>query len=67
MKHLTWPSTVIVLGLIAAIVVMYCYTSDATLRQHLMGYFNVIASFIVGAGAGGTVSGVVAYHKGKAA
>lgn len=52
MKHITWPVVVVVVAVLAAVSVMFGLEQDPTIRQHILGYFDVIVPFIIGLGAG---------------
>ena len=64
MKDLTWPGVVVFTGVVAAIVVMFGLANDDTTRKHLLGYFDTIVPFIVGAAAGAAAGGTVGFLKG---
>jgi hypothetical protein len=65
MKDWKWPAVVAFTVVVAGIVVMFGLTDDPPTRNHLIGYFDAIVPFIVGAAAGGTVGGAVGFAKGK--
>jgi hypothetical protein len=65
MKDWKWPAVAALTVVVAAIVVMFGLTNDQTTRNHLVGYFDSIVPFVVGAAAGATVGGAVGFAKGK--
>ena len=61
----TWPLVLVVGLVVAAIVAMFGLTDDAAIRDRLLGYFDAVLPFIVGAGAGATVGGTVGFFRGR--
>jgi uncharacterized membrane protein len=61
----TWPLVVLIGLVLAAIVTMFGLTHDAAMRSKLLGYFDAVVPFVVGAGAGAAVGGVVGYLRGR--
>ena len=65
MKEWKWPFVVGFAIVVAGIVTMFALTDDPTAREHLIGYFDAIVPFVIGAAAGGTVGGITGLAKGK--
>jgi hypothetical protein len=66
MKDLTWPAVVVFIAVLAALVVMFGLAGDVALRNRILGYFDSIVPFIVGAAAGATVGYARGYTRGYA-
>lgn len=70
-EKLTWPIAAVLLLVIAAIAYMYGETTDAMLQERILGYFERVLTFVIGAGTGGAIAGAASYtlgfRKGKAA
>ncbi|HEU4682066.1 MAG TPA: hypothetical protein VFS51_09985 [Gemmatimonadales bacterium] len=64
MKELTWPGVVVFVFVLAALVIMFWVSDEATMRNHILGYFDSIVPFIVGAVAGAAVGGAIAFQRG---
>ena len=65
MKDFTWPSALVFISVIAALAVMYAFADDPATRIKLVGYFDAIVPFIVGAAAGGTIGTVVGFARAR--
>lgn len=59
MKDWTWPAVAAFGIIVAAIVVLFVFTDDASTRTHLIGYMDGIVPFVVGAAAGGVTGGAL--------
>jgi hypothetical protein len=64
MKELTLPGVVVFIAVLAALVIMFGLSDEATMRNHVLGYFDSIVPFILGAAAGAAVGGAVAFRRG---
>jgi uncharacterized membrane protein len=51
----TWPLVVVIGLVLAAIVAMFGLTDDASIQTKLLGYFDAVVPFVVGAAIGGGV------------
>lgn len=67
MTDLTWPSVVVFVSVLTALVAMFGLTDDAAMRTQILGYFGSIVSFIVGSAAGATFGYRRGYVRGMAA
>lgn len=65
MQDWKWPAVVAFAIPVAAIVIMFGLTNDQETRAHLLGYFDAIVPFVVGAAAGGAVGGSLGYLRGR--
>jgi hypothetical protein len=65
MKDFTWPTAVVFLGVVAALVILFGQTTDVATRAKLVEYFDPIVPFMVGAAAGGAVGGAAGFARGK--
>jgi hypothetical protein len=59
-----WPFAVGFVVLVAGMVFMFVLVDDPTVRDRILGYFDSIVPFVVGAAAGGSVGGAVGYARG---
>lgn len=53
LTDLTWPAVAVIFVVVAFIVVTFWRTDDTNLQKQLVGYFDAVIPFIVGASAGG--------------
>lgn len=65
MREWKWPAVLAFGVTLAAVVTMYALTEDATMRTHLVGYFDKLIAFVVGSAAGGTVGVTLGFARGK--
>lgn len=63
-EKLTWPVASVLLLVIAAIAYMYGETTDAMLQERILGYFESVLTFVIGAGTGGIIAGTASYTVG---
>ncbi len=65
MKDFTWPSAFVFAIVVAGLVVLYGLSDDPVIRTRLIGHFDTIVPFIVGAAVGGSVGGAAGFARGK--
>ena len=54
--NLTWQAIVVLLGIVAAIVIMFGMTNDETTRKQLLGYLDTIVPFLFGGVFGAAIT-----------
>jgi hypothetical protein len=65
MKNFTWQLVTVLGIVVGAIVLMYVATGDEATKSRLIGYFDRIVPFVVGATTGGAVAGTMGYLRGR--
>jgi len=65
MKDWKWPSVIVFIAMLAAIVTMFGLTDDAAERAHLIGYLDTLVPFVVGGATGATVGALAGYARAR--
>ena len=65
MRTLTWQMVATLGIVVVGLVAMYGVTDDEAARMQLLGYFDNLVPFVVGAASGGAIAGTTGFLKGR--
>ena len=66
MKELTWPLTVVLIAVIAALAFMFDNAQDSAVQSQILGHFDSIIPALFGAAGGAVVGFSFGFLRGKA-